>query len=325
MALLEIAGLEVTIASDALPMRAVAGVSLALEPGEVLGIVGESGAGKSMLALSILRLLPQSCRVTAGAIRFEGRDLLALPEEELAAIRGARIAQIFQDPLTSLNPVFTIGSQIGEVLRIHERLSRSQIRDSVLTLLHKVGIPDPERRLSQYPHELSGGMRQRVMIAMALACRPRLLIADEPTTALDVTVQAQILRLLRGLQREYGMASLFITHDLGLVAQFAHRVAVMYAGRILEQGSVAQVLSAPAHPYTQALLRSIPSLNSADARLPVIGGAVPKLSELPAGCHFRPRCAYEQPECAAMPADYRVTATAGHSFACVRSLDARHV
>ena len=302
--------------------QALGGVSFSLDAGEVLGVVGESGSGKSLTALSIQRLLPAAARITSGSISFEGRDLLALSDDEMRSVRGARIAQIFQDPLTSLNPVFTIGSQIGEMLSIHTDLGRDAIRTRVIEALREVEIPDPERRIDQYPHELSGGMRQRVMIAMALICRPLLLIADEPTTALDVTIQSQILRLLKNLQQQHRMATIFITHDLGVVSQFADRLAVMYAGKIVEQGAVQDVLSRPRHPYTKALLLSIPAFNIDAKRLPVIRGNVPPIAQLPSGCHFRTRCDFEIDGCASLPAHFEVAVGEGHVSACLRTQEA---
>jgi oligopeptide/dipeptide ABC transporter ATP-binding protein len=321
MPLLEIDNLGIAFDVDGVEARAIEGVNIGLEAGEVLGLVGESGSGKSLTALSVQRLLPAAARVVSGAIRFEGRDLLKLSDDEMRDIRGARIAQIFQDPLTSLNPVFTIGSQIGEMLKIHTGMVAADVRTKVVDALREVEIPEPERRIDQYPHELSGGMRQRVMIAMALICRPALLIADEPTTALDVTIQAQILRLLKRLQGERRMATLFITHDLGVISQFADRLAVMYAGKIVEQGPAREVLAHPSHPYTKALLLSIPAFNVDARRLPVIRGAVPPITRMPSGCHFRTRCDYEVEACAAMAPDFGVDVAPGHASACVRTTE----
>jgi peptide/nickel transport system ATP-binding protein len=274
------------------PLRPVDGVSFELARGATLGVVGESGSGKTMTGLSILRLLPASGRVESGAIDFDGRNLLTLPEREMRALRGKRIAMVFQEPMTSLNPVYNIARQIGEVLQLHEGMNRSAARARSIELLRVVGIPDPERRVDSYPHELSGGMRQRVMIAMAIACSPQLLIADEPTTALDVTIQAQILELLLRLRRELGMAVLLITHDLGVVAEFAEEVIVMYAGTVVERAKAKDLFSAPQHPYTQGLLASAPQKQArvAGRRLITIPGVVPDLARLPAGCRFRDRC-----------------------------------
>ncbi|MCC6949740.1 MAG: ABC transporter ATP-binding protein [Bradyrhizobiaceae bacterium] len=318
MALLEVDNLEVTVSVGGVSAKAVERIGFTVDDGEVLGIVGESGCGKSITALTVMRLLPTSCRITAGSIRFSGIDLVSLPASEMRRLRGSQIAMIFQEPLSALNPVFSVGDQIGETLRIHERLDRRTARRRVLELLDVVGISDPERRIDQYPHELSGGMRQRVMIAMALACRPRLLIADEPTTALDVTIQAQILALIRRLQRELRMATIFITHDLGVIAQFADRVAVMYAGRIVEQAPVERIFETPRHPYTRALLESIPSIARDVRRLTVIPGTVPPLTEFPSGCRFAPRCSYARDECATMPEDFLAWPGKAHSVACIR-------
>ncbi|QOJ15649.1 MAG: ABC transporter ATP-binding protein [Planctomycetia bacterium] len=312
--LLEIRDL-VTCARGAMERSEVAlveGVSLRVEAGRTHALVGESGSGKSITALSIVRLLPAGVRIAGGSIVFEGRELVGAPEAELRALRGNRIAMIFQDPMSSLNPVLSIGAQLCEPLMLHRRMSRRAAMGEALELLRAVGIPAAAERLHDYPHELSGGMRQRVMIAMALTCRPALLIADEPTTALDVTVQAQILALLRDLQRRFGMGILFITHDLAVVSQTADDVAVMYAGRIVETGSAGRVLSAPRHPYTQALLRCAPgvdegagagvrsgavqserggsSVGTARRLLPVIAGEPPSPLRRPGGCAFHPRC-----------------------------------
>ena len=271
-------------------VRAVDGVSFEVRRGEVLGLVGESGSGKSVTNLSVLGLVPQPPgRHEGGHVWFDGQDLLALSEAELRRVRGRRISMIFQDPMTSLNPYLRVSVQVGEVLQLHEGLSRAEARARTVELLEAVGIPDPGRRVDAYPHELSGGMRQRVMIAMALACRPEVLLADEPTTALDVTVQAQILELIGGLCRDRGTAVVLVTHDLGVVAGVADRVAVMYAGRIVEQGPVERIFASPRHPYTQALLRSLPRLDR-KSQLTAIPGMPPDLSRLPEGCAFAPRC-----------------------------------
>jgi len=289
--LLEVRELRTHFFTDDGIVRAVDGVSFALAPGETLAVVGESGSGKSVMSLSILRLVASPPgRIVGGEIRFRGRDLLALSDAEMRAVRGREISMIFQEPMTSLNPVLTCGEQIAEVLVLHERLGRSEARARTVELLRHVGIPSPEQRVDEYPHQMSGGMRQRVMIAMALACRPALLIADEPTTALDVTIQAQILDLLRALQRELGMAVLLITHDLGVVAETADRVAVMYAGQVVEYCGVRQAFRATRHPYTAGLLASLPRLGAGEARLRVIPGNVPNPVRFPAGCRFHPRC-----------------------------------
>ena len=323
-ALLSVENLRVVFGPPGREQVAVDGVSFALAPGEVIGIVGESGSGKSLTALSILRLVPSPPgRITADRIGFRDRNLLELGEGAMNKVRGAEIAMIFQEPMTALNPVFTIGEQIAETLRVHEGLDRKAARARARLLLEKVGISNPGERLDQYPHELSGGMRQRVMIAIALACQPQLLIADEPTTALDVTIQAQILALLRDLQRELGMAVVLITHDLGVVAQVVDRVAVMYAGRIVEEGPVAAVFERPSHPYTRLLLESIPSLEHDQPRLPAIPGMVPSLSMLPPGCRFHPRCPQARPACAerSPPA---IEVEPGHRAACIALVGYRH-
>jgi len=291
--LLEIDGLQTHFVTDAGVVRAVDGVSLSVRRGETLGIVGESGCGKSVTALSILRLIPNPPgKIVGGVIRLEGRDLLALPEDEMRKVRGGSISMIFQEPMTSLNPVFTVGDQIAEGVRLHQRLSKRDSWNKAIEMLRLVRIPDPERRVKEYPHQMSGGMRQRVMIAMALSCNPQLLIADEPTTALDVTIQAQILELLNQLKAELGMAVMLITHDLGVVADTAARVAVMYAGRVVEEAPVLELFTNPLHPYTQGLLNSIPRLEKADRRprLEAIPGMVPDLLDLPPGCKFQARC-----------------------------------
>ena len=272
-------------------VRAVEGVTWTLHEGETLAIVGESGSGKSVAAMSVLGLTQsQGGKVTRGSIRFGGNELVGLPQEQWRKLRGNRIAMIFQEPMTSLNPVFTVGDQVMEVLALHRGMSGSAARAEARQLFELVGIPSPEQRLDEYPHQLSGGMRQRVMIAMALACRPKVLIADEPTTALDVTVQAQILDLLRDLQRRLGMAILLITHDLGVVASMAKRVNVMYAGRIVESGPVTELFERPRHPYTVGLLESLPKLKAAGEELRPIDGNVPDSLSLPSGCRFHPRC-----------------------------------
>ncbi len=292
--LLEIDNLQTQFFTDAGTVRAVDGVSLKVRRGETLGVVGESGCGKSVTALSVLRLIPDPPgKIVSGAIRLEGRNLLDLPEDEMRKVRGGSISMIFQEPMTSLNPVFTVGDQIAEGVRLHQKLSKRESWNKSIEMLRLVRIPDPERRVKEYPHQMSGGMRQRVMIAMALSCNPHLLIADEPTTALDVTIQAQILELLNQLKAELGMAVMLITHDLGVVADTAARVVVMYAGRVVEEAPVLELFGNPLHPYTQGLLNSIPRIQKADRRprLQAIPGMVPDLLELPAGCKFQERCA----------------------------------
>jgi peptide/nickel transport system ATP-binding protein len=292
--LLEIDGLQTNFFTDAGTVRAVDGVSLKVRKGETLGVVGESGCGKSVTALSILRLIPDPPgKIVKGRILLTGRNLLDLPENEMRKVRGASISMIFQEPMTSLNPVFTVGDQIAEGIRLHQRLSKRESWNKAIEMVRLVRIPDPERRVKEYPHQMSGGMRQRVMIAMALSCNPHLLIADEPTTALDVTIQAQILELLNQLKAEMGMAVMLITHDLGVVADTAARVIVMYAGRVVEEAPVMELFTNPLHPYTQGLLASIPRIEKSERRprLQAIPGMVPDLLDLPRGCKFQARCA----------------------------------
>jgi dipeptide transport system ATP-binding protein len=294
MPLLEIKNLSVEFPSQAGMVRAVDGISITLEKGEVLGIVGESGSGKSVGMLALMGLVPYPGRVQADKMLFEGRDLQTLSERERRALTGKDIAMIFQEPTTSLNPSFTIGYQLAETLHIHEGMDRKAARRRVIELLEQVGIPAPESRLSAYPHQLSGGMNQRVMIAMAIACNPKLLIADEPTTALDVTIQAQILDLLLSLQRDRGMALILITHNMGVVSDTTERVAVMYAGQIMEQRPTQGLFASPQHPYTAALLAARPEASDG-GRLATIPGVVPGLHDRPSGCLFSPRCGYATP------------------------------
>ena len=298
-------------------VRAVDGIRYTVERGSVMGIVGESGSGKSVQAYSILGLVPPPGRVTGGRITFEGRDVLSFSPEERAHFRGGEAAMVFQNPMTSLNPLYPVGSQLVEALRAHERgLSRREARERAAGMLARVGLQNPERRMEQYPHQFSGGMRQRVMIAMALICSPRLLIADEPTTALDVTIQAQILELLRDLQRETGMGILFITHNLGVVAELCDQVSVMYAGKIVEQGGVDDIFYAPAHPYTLGLLRSMPRLDGGNqGRLVPIPGTPADPLHRPAGCPFSPRCGACRPVCRRQPPP-TVELGNGHRAAC---------
>ncbi|MBK7398321.1 MAG: ABC transporter ATP-binding protein [Myxococcales bacterium] len=294
--LLEVRDLVTSFRTEEGVVRAVDGVSFQVPARSIVGVVGESGSGKSVTALSILRLIEEPGRIESGAILFEGRDLMGLSEREMRDVRGDRISMIFQEPMTSLNPVYTVGAQIGEVVRVHQDKSRKQARARAIQMLELVGIPAPQERVDAYPHELSGGMRQRVMIAMALACTPKLLLADEPTTALDVTIQAQVLELLKKLQRELEMSVVLITHDLGVVAEYADHIVVMYAGQVVERGPVDEVFASPRHPYTRGLLRSLPSLGSSahpdkrPRRLPSIEGIVPDLRALPKGCRFQDRC-----------------------------------
>ena len=300
--LLEVKDLQTHFPTRSGLVRAVDGVSFHLDRGELLGLVGESGCGKSITALSVMRLISPPGKIVNGEILFEGRDLLRLSDSEMRQMRGDDIAMIFQDPMTSLNPVFTVGEQIAEALRLHRKMSRAQaLRQPTVEAMREVAIPDPARRAKDYPHQLSGGMRQRVMIAMALACNPKLLIADEPTTALDVTIQAQILELLNELRKQRELAVLLITHDLGVVAEVADRVAVMYTGRIVEESPVDELFARPKHPYTEGLLRSVPKLTSEHVikkeRLETIEGVVPRPTDLPPGCHFAPRCPHRMPRC----------------------------
>ena len=296
-------------------VKAVDGTSFSIKRGETLGVVGESGCGKSVTALTIMRLLDTPpAEIASGQVMFEGVDLVTLPEDEMRALRGNEIAMIFQEPMTSLNPVFTVGSQITEAVRLHMKVSKREAIDRAIEMLTLVGINSPERRVRQYPHELSGGMRQRVMIAMALSCQPKLLIADEPTTALDVTIQAQILDLIRRIQQDTGTALMLITHDLGVVAEMVDDVAVMYAGRVVEQGTVEEVLLQPRHPYTEGLLASIPSKGARGKRLNVIKGTVPNPFNMPKGCNFTPRCPYRFEPCPTF--DPRIEEGDGPPVAC---------
>lgn len=289
--ILKVRDLSVSFATENGPAKVIEDVSFSVEHGRTLGLVGESGCGKSVTAMSIIRLLPSPpSQVESGRIFFNGDDMLELNDTEMRSIRGNRIGMIFQEPMTSLNPTFSIGFQIGEVLRIHRGLSRNRARERCIELLEMVGIGSAANRLDQYPHQLSGGLRQRVMIAMAIACRPGLLIADEPTTALDVTIQAQILDLLVKLQEDLNMSILMITHDLGVVAEFCDHVAVMYAGKIVEKAPVEQIFSHPRHPYTYGLMTSIPQIGSKRTYLPTIPGMVPGIGQRPAGCYFVDRC-----------------------------------
>ncbi len=292
MALLEIENLSVEFPSHTATMYAVDGVSLSLDTGDVLGIVGESGSGKSVTMMALMGLVAYPGRVKADTLRFDGHDLLALSERERRRLTGKDLSMIFQDPTTSLNPCFTVGFQLAETLKLHLHMDRAAARRRSIELLEQVGIPAPESRLDVYPHQLSGGMSQRVMIAMAIACNPKLLIADEPTTALDVTIQAQILDLLRSLQKERGMALVLITHNMGVVSEMAQRIAVMYAGQIMEQRHADTLFTNPQHPYTEALMAALPERNDGHSRLATIPGMVPGLYDRPNGCLFSPRCRY---------------------------------
>jgi oligopeptide/dipeptide ABC transporter ATP-binding protein len=288
--LLEVKNLKTYFFTEDGVVKAVDGVDLTVKPGEVLGLVGESGCGKSVTSLSIMRLIGIPGKIVEGEVLFEGRNLLTLSESEMVDMRGNRISMIFQQPQSSLNPVFKVGDQVAEVLQIHQNMGREESWEKAVDLLRLVGIPDPESKANAYPHEMSGGQAQRVMIAMALALNPQLLIADEPTTALDVTIQAQILDLMRGLRNRMGTSVILITHDLGVIAEMADRVAVMYAGRIVEEAGIETVFDKPLHPYTQGLIASIPVLGKIQERLDVIPGSVPNLIDLPPGCKFAPRC-----------------------------------
>ena len=318
--LLEIRGLKTHFATDDGMVRAVDGVDLQIGRGETLGVVGESGCGKTVTALSVLKLIAMPPgKIVAGQILYRGRDLAPLSVHEMDRIRAKDIAMVFQEPMTSLNPVYTIGEQIAEVLRKHEDLSRKAALEKTIEMLRLVQIPNPDRRFNDYPHQFSGGMRQRVMIAMALSCSPKLLIADEPTTALDVTIQAQILELLQDMKSRFGMAIMLITHAMGVVAETAQRVVVMYAGKVIEEAPVDQLFANPRHPYTQGLIRSIPRIDTAAThkeRLEAIPGVVPNLLNPPPGCRFAPRCRYAMPKCReAVPPLFDVGN--GHRAACV--------
>ena len=317
--LLEVKSLRTSFFTEAGEVRAVDGVSFSVAPGKLLGIVGESGSGKSASMLSIMRLLPESARIVSGEVIFEDQDLLKLSEPEMRHVRGARIAMIFQEPMTSLNPVFTIGSQIGEAVRLHQHTNRAETRNRTIEALRMVGIADPERRIDDYPHQLSGGMRQRVMIAMALSCNPRLLIADEPTTALDVTIQAQILDLIRELQVRLGLAVILVTHDLGIVAEYADDVTILYAARVMEQAPTAELFRNPLNPYTRGLLESIPGIGAdRHHRLQAIPGSIPSALHPPSGCRFHPRCPRAIPQCseAEPPLENKGP---NHYVACIRA------
>ena len=322
MALLEVDNLVTEFATDEGLVRAVDGVSFSVDPGATVGIVGESGCGKSVTALSIMRLLPQPMgRIAGGEIRFQGRDLAQLPIPEMEKIRGCRIGMVFQEPMTALNPVHTIGRQLTEGMLLHRICEPANALRAAAELLDRVGIPSPEVRLGEYPHQLSGGMRQRVVIAMALACRPSLLIADEPTTALDVTIQAQILELIKDLQAEMGMAVIMITHDLGVIAETCDQVVVMYAGKVAERGTVFDIFDRPAHPYSRGLLNSIPRLDTEPkSRLGVIEGMVPGLRDLPLGCRFENRCPHAMEQCREVVPVLEQVAD-GHDVSCIRWRD----
>jgi oligopeptide/dipeptide ABC transporter ATP-binding protein len=322
--LLEVEDLSVSFARGGDRVRVLDGVSFSIEPGEILGVVGESGSGKTVTALSLVRLLGEQGAIDRGRIRLDGRDLTALSADAMTRVRGQDLAMIFQEPMTSLNPLLKVGFQIAEVLVEHLGLDRARAKRRAIDLLDQVGIADPERRAEAYPHQLSGGMRQRVMIAMALACEPKLLIADEPTTALDVTIQAQILALLRDLRARTGAAILLITHDLGVIAESVDRVLVMYAGEIVEEASVERLFAAPAHPYTRLLLRSIPSVDAKRSRLDAIAGAPPSPIRFPSGCRFHPRCPLSTGHCVETSPP-RERAPGGGIVRCWRKADVRQI
>ncbi|HTZ92191.1 MAG TPA: ABC transporter ATP-binding protein [Streptosporangiaceae bacterium] len=314
--LLQVDDLHVEIASRRGIVRAVDGVSLEVPAGEAVGLVGESGSGKSMTLRAILGLLPPEARVTAGKVLLDGADLAHLDNRQLNQIRGPKIAMIFQEPMSALNPVMRVGSQIAEGPLVHLGMNRRQAAERALELMRRVGIPDPERRYRSFPHEFSGGMRQRVMIAIALSCEPSLILCDEPTTALDVTIQDQILRLLARLCRESGTSLVFVTHDLPVVAQVCHQLAVMYAGEIVERGTVEEVLTRPCHPYTLGLLRSAPDVDHPRSSLAAIPGSPPSLVSPPAGCRFHPRCKFAEEDCTVTDPPLRLI-DAGHATACL--------
>ncbi|GAB3129108.1 dipeptide ABC transporter ATP-binding protein [Novispirillum itersonii] len=319
MALLEMENLTVEFGSEKNPFRAVDQVSLTIDKGEVVGIVGESGSGKSVSSLALMGLVSYPGRVNASRLNFDGNDLLAMPQSQRRKITGSDIAMIFQEPMTSLNPCFTVGYQIAEALKVHVGGNRQERRDRAADLLQQVGIPDPLKRLSAFPHQLSGGMSQRVMIAMAIACNPKLLIADEPTTALDVTIQAQIMDVLLRLQQDRGMALILITHDLAVVSEAAHRVQVMYAGQVVETGKVPDIFNTPRHPYTQALLEALPERSRGKRRLTTIPGVVPGVYDRPKGCLLAPRCRYADATCRTVRP--QVTDVAGARIRCFHPLD----
>ena len=322
MTLLQVEGLRVRFDTEAGPVHAVDGVDLTVAQHEVLGLVGESGSGKTMTSLALLRMVPKPGRIAAGSIRFDGQDLLALPDAAMTRLRGSRIAMVFQNPAHSLNPLLTIGVQLSEIFRFHRRSSRRDAAARVAELLQLVGLSNPLQRMRQYPHEMSGGMKQRVCIARALLCEPSLVLADEPTTALDVTIQAQILDLLADLRTRLGTAMVLVTHDMGVVARMADRIVVMYAGRVAETAPARAIFHAPLHPYTRALLESVPRADRAPmgqgrVRLPVIAGRLPDPLHPPAGCRFHPRCPDAIPDCARMtPLPTEVAP--GHSVSCIR-------
>ncbi|QCI69285.1 ABC transporter ATP-binding protein [Phreatobacter stygius] len=320
--LLDIRGLKTHFATEDGMVKAVDGVDIAIGRGETVGVVGESGCGKTVTAMSVLKLIAMPPgRIAEGRILWQGRDLVPLSSAEMNKVRSKEIAIVFQEPMTSLNPVYSVGEQIAEVVRLHEKLGRREAIDKTIEMLRLVQIPNPERRVHDYPHQFSGGMRQRVMIAMALSCKPKLLIADEPTTALDVTIQAQILDLLQDMKERFGMAIMLITHAMGVVAETAERVVVMYAGKVVEEATVDELFGNPRHPYTQGLIRSIPRIDTAalnKPRLEAIGGSVPNLLYPPPGCRFAARCRFARPVCTEAPPELREIVP-GHKVACIRA------
>lgn len=322
--ILQVNNLRTSFNTNQGKVTAVDGISFYLNSSETLGIVGESGCGKSVTSLTIMRLIPQPPGVIdSGEIFFKGTDLLKISEKDMQEVRGNKVSMIFQEPMTSLNPVFTIGNQIAEVFEKHQACSKKEAIEKSIEMLRKVGIPSPETRVNDYPHQLSGGMRQRVMIAIALACNPEILIADEPTTALDVTVQAQILELMKVLQKEYGMGLIMITHDLGVIAEVSDRIMVMYAGQVVEEGRTSEVLKNPKHPYTQGLIRSVPNPELEQERLQTIPGIVPSLFDLPKGCRFQERCTYKEKKCEAPEAQLLLDFENGVRAACWKSKEGR--
>jgi len=322
--ILEVRNLQTSFFTEAGQIKAADDVSFKVLPGKTLALVGESGCGKSVTSLSIMRLIPEPPgKITGGKIIYRGKDLLNLSISEMRKIRGNEISMIFQEPMTSLNPVFSIGNQISETILLHQGLSKKEARNRTVEMLQLVGIPAPHQRIDEYPHQLSGGMRQRVMIAMALSCNPKVLIADEPTTALDVTIQAQILELLKDLQQRLGMALILITHDLGVVAEVADDVVVMYSGKVVEQGSVREIFKNPLMPYTRGLLRSIPRLGAKTSRLETIPGIVPNMLDLPKGCRFQERCTFVTQECKVAEPELRTIQNESmipHSVRCIKDL-----
>ena len=317
-ALLDVKDLTTSFFTERGELRVVDRVSFSIAPGRLMGLVGESGSGKTVTALSIMRLLPERARIVGGQIMFDGRNLCELSEEGMRAIRGAKIAMIFQEPMTSLNPVFTIGSQIMEAIRLHQKTSRAEARNRAIEMLRVVKIADPQRRIDDYPHQLSGGMRQRVMIAMALSCRPKLLIADEPTTALDVTIQSQILDLIRELQQQFELAVLLVTHDLGIVAEYADDVTILYSSRVMERTGATELFAHPLNPYTCALLESIPGAGGhKHQRLQAIPGTIPNPADPPSGCRFHPRCQRAIEDCSRVDPPLEAKQP-NHYVACIR-------